>query len=157
MADKDEKEEVVSTADPMLLKVLDKLAPPGIQEILDKQMADFEEPYRLHPDMVAVFDVTTNSAALTDAVPGTYDVVTGSKLDREVRGEQAKAEFTKQGARITDRYQVVINHIPSTDRIHKYTIVPRKQWEEYQASKAKGMVSPMQELAGMMLRSGGAI
>ena len=157
MAEKAVKEETVKTDDARMLDILDRAVPVQLQERLAKMAEEHESPYRLHPDMVAVFDVSTNSLGLTDGVPPYYDVVTGSDLDREVRGDEAVAEHTKQMLRITDRYEIVINHVPETGLTHKYTVVPRTEWEEYEKKRGKGMLSHSQEIAGIMLRTGGAV
>ena len=143
--------------DEAMAALLKQAIPKGLQERVKELEEEHESNFRLHPDEVAVMDISTAQMSLTDVVPGFYDVVTGSVRDKEVRGEDAKAEFTKQYLRITDRYEVVLNPLPVTERIHKITVVPRKEWEEHIKGKAAGMVTTEQEVAGQMLRAGGSV
>ena len=154
MADTKAKE--APAVDPMV-EILKRATPVGMQERISQLEEEHESNYRLHTDMVAVLDISTNASANTDGVPPTYDVVTGSALDHEIRGEEARAELTKQGLRITDRYEIVYNFIPKTEFIHQYTVIPRKEWEEHIKNRKPGMMSHAQELSGQMLRAGGAI
>jgi hypothetical protein len=144
-----------TAVDPMV-EILQRAIPPQLRDKLEQLEAEHESNYRLHPDMVAVFDISTNASSLIDGVPPYYDVVTGSKLDHDIRGDGAKAEHTKQGLRITDRYDIVYNFVPKTEFIYRYTVIPRKEWDEYIKNRKPGMVTPAQELAGQMLRAGGA-
>ena len=146
-----------NTAEAKLLDVLDRAVPQHLQARLKQLEEEHEDNFVLIADMVAVLDISTNATSLIDGVPPYYDVVTGSDIDLEVRGDKAGVEFTKQGLRKTLRYEIVLNHIPQTDYVYKFTVVPRKQWEEYAKNRAKGIITPEQELAGLMLRSGGAI
>ena len=137
-------------------RLIDAAIPKSLQARAIEQAKEHEEPYRLHPDMVAVFDVSTGMIPLIDGIPPYYDVTTGSPLDREIRGNESRAEFTKQGLRIYDRYEIVIHYIPTTDREYGYTVVSRKDWNTYQKVEKEAM-TPAQALSALMLRSDGAI
>jgi len=142
--------------DPMV-EILNRAIPPKLQERLKELEAEHEDNYRVSEDMVAVLDISTNAISLIDGVPPSYDIVTGSDEDKVIRGADAKVEFTKQMLRISDRYPIMLNHIPQTDYVYKFTVIPLKQWHEYAKDRAKGMITPAQEISGIMLRSGGTV
>ena len=151
-----EKDKSTLTQSEAMEKILDRAIPKSLQARMAELEAEHESNYRLHPDKVAVWDISTAATAISDGAPGTYDVVTGSDKDREIRGANAKAEFTKQGLRITDRYEIVMNHIPDSELINKFTVIDRAEWEEYNKGKQPGMMSPAAEISGLMRRAGGS-
>lgn len=147
MADEDKKQVIITEADVLRMNI-----PENLREKIEKQEADHVPNYRLHPEHVAVCEVSMASLDKLDGIPGFYDVVTGTPDSLE-KGLSDKAEFTIQGLRITDRFVTVINNIPADEWINEWIIVPREEWLESRSKQAdSALLSSHTEIAGIMRR-----
>ena len=133
-------------------KLIDQVIPKSAQERLAQMLEDMEPQHRLHPDKVAVYEVSMATLPSVDGTPGWYDIVTGSDESKAL-GLSTTQERTEQDLVISDRYEVVMRIIPESVWMHTYTIVDRKEWEEQERASARGMMTNAQQMAGIMQRS----
>ena len=144
--EKKEKEAPVYLDGSAVNELLKARVPPSMQEKSEELIKAHQSNYRLHDDKVAVLDISTPMLSEIDAIPGFYDVLSEPR------------EFTKQGLIVVDRYRVVINHIPTTQRIHSMNVVDVKEWMDSQKGKQMtGALGNEQQIAALMMRSSGSV
>ncbi len=135
-------------------QVLKMNLPEDIREKLEKQDADHEDNFRPHLDQVAVCEVSMASLDKLDGIPGFYDVITGTPESMEF-GLSERAEFTRQGLRVTDRFQTVINILPIDEWRMEWIIVDRKEWEDSKSAQSNmALLESHTGVAALMRRAG---
>jgi len=112
-----------------------------VQRLIDEHESNIVE----HPDEYAVLDISTSSLQSTDCIPGYVDI------------PRRPAEFTNGGLMVKDRYRVKINFVPVGEELHEWTIVNKKKWDEEKGKRKGEMMGNEQQIAAMILRTGGAI
>ena len=153
MADEETKEE---TKEPILSleQVLRMNLPPDIKEMLERMDSEHEDNFRLHPDRVAVFEVSMVSLDKLDGIPGFYDVTTGTPESLK-QGLSERAEFTKQGLRFVDRFNVQINVLPVDEWRMEWVIVTKQEWEESKSPQnSMALMESTAGIAALMRRAG---
>lgn len=140
---------------PLTLDQVMKLYPPEeIRAKLEKQDAEHEDNFRLHPDQVAVCEVSMVTLDKLDGIPGFYDVVTGTSESTRLELSE-RAEFTRQGLRITDRFKTEMNVLPIDEWCNEWVIVSTKEWEESKSTQSgMALMSSHSGVAALMRRSG---
>lgn len=140
---------------PLTLDQVMKLYPSEeIRAKLKKQDEEHEDNFRLHPDQVAVYEVSMSALDKQDGIPGFYDVVTGTPESLEA-GLSNRAEFTRQGLRFVDRFETVIHMLPVDEWNVEWVIVDRKDWEESQSAQSStALLKSHSGVAALMRRAG---
>lgn len=154
-------EEVKEQTKPPILsmdQVMRLQLPLEAREALEKLDKEHVSNYRLHPEYVAVCEISMASLDKIDGIPGFYDVVTGTPASQEHKMDgkslSERAEFTPQGLRIADRFKTVINNIPEDEWINEWIIVPLEEWLESRSKQAdSALLSSHTEIAGIMRRA----
>lgn len=154
MADEETKKE---TKKPILTldQVMRLNLPPEARAILERMDTEHEDNFRLHPDRVAVFEVSMVSLDKLDGIPGFYDVTTGTP-ESLGQGLSEKAEFTKQGLRFVDRFNVQVNVLPVDEWCMEWVIVTKQEWEESRSPQnGMALMGSNAGIAALMRRAGG--
>lgn len=156
-----EESEVKSSVDERLLdileanqKTIDKAIPEDGQTKAERQLANQESNYRLHPDKVVVFEVSMSAIDKIDGTNGWHDIVTGSPESLRL-GLSTTVEMTKDcGLIIADRFEVKMNRLPVEEWHCEYVIVDRKVWEESRIPVADAMLGENEQFGDLMMRRG---
>jgi len=151
--DKKEEKKTVEITGDAVEKLIDQVIPKTHEEKLRKLLDNMQPQHRLHPDKVAVYEVSMATMAGVDGTPGWYDIMTGSEESREL-GLSTTQERTKEGLVIYDRFQVVHRVVPMQVWMHKYTIVDKEEYLKQEESAARGMLTNAQQMAALMQRAG---
>jgi hypothetical protein len=150
MADEETKKPPILSMDQVMRLQL----PPEARAALEQLDKDHVENYRLHPDEVAVCEVSMETLDRLDGIPGFYDVVTGT-LESLEKGLSDKAEFTPQGLRIVDRFKTEVNILPIGEWCNEWIIVPLKDWQESRSAQSgMALMESSTGVAGLMRRQG---
>jgi hypothetical protein len=153
--EEDAKIDEVSPITPDVLeKILNRvMVKQDSQAKAAKQLAEQEDNYRLHPDKVAVFEVSQSAIDKIDGTNGWYDIVTGSPKSIEL-GLSTTVEITEQGLIVTDRFEVKLNRLPQEEWTCEYIIVDRKEWEASKIQAVGAMLDENNQFADIMMRRG---
>lgn len=150
MAEEETKKQPVLTMEQVMRLNL----PPEARELLEKMDKDHEDNFRLHPDQVAVCEVSMASLDKLDGIPGFYDVITGTPESMDF-GLSERAEFTRQGLRFTDRFNTVINILPIDEWCMEWIIVGKEEWEESKSAQSNmALLGSHTGVAALMRRAG---
>ena len=141
------------TANEQLVEILNRTVPVDGQAKAERQRAEQESEFRLHPDKVAVYEVSMSAIDKIDGTNGWYDVQTGSDESRRL-GLSDRVEMTKENLVISDRFLVVMNRLPVEEWHCEYAIVSKKEWEESRAESVGAMLGENEQFGDIMMRRG---
>lgn len=154
MVEEETKEEAIKKPMLSLDQVMRLNLPPEARVILERMDTEHEDNFRLHPDRVAVFEVSMVSLDKLDGIPGFYDVTTGTPESLD-QGLSERAEFTKQGLRFVDRFNVQINVLPVDEWRMEWVIVTKQEWEESRSPESgMALMGSNAGIAALMRRAG---